>query len=253
MPSSLKIPYPPAFTNALNSLKLLNFDFVKFTPVECVKRVNFVESLYVTTILPIFAFGVVLICYLIHVHVINNCSCMLKFCEDRKKNYWETVEVDCYEPVKDGNDFLRNEDGTLQLQPSVKLGKNGKPVVKKVEGVAEDEKFRRTFVINPLWPSYLYGILYLSGIILPGITCKIFQMFVCYNLGYSTLCLMLCPMLLTFEFSLYLSKTNSTCTSTAITDPLHESNLKYSMVLKADSTIYCNSPTYYEGLRYFNR
>ena len=195
MPLSLKIPYPPAFTNALNSLKVLNFDFVKFTPVECVKRVNFVESLYVTTVLPLFALGVIIVCYLIHVHIINNCSCMLKFCEDRKKNYWETVDVDCYEPVKDGKDFLRNADGTVQLQPSVKLGKNGKPItdktgkpiVKKIEGVAEDERFRRSFVINPLWPSYLYGILYLSGIILPGITCKIFQMFVCYNLGYFNL------------------------------------------------------------------
>ena len=175
MPSSLKIPYPPGFTNALNSLKLLNFDFVKFTPVECVKRINFVESLYVTTTMPIFGFLVIFLCYLIHVSIINNCCCMLKFCEERKKNYWETVVVHNYHPVKNnkGDDYIRDKNNKVLLEKSDKT----------TEGVAQDERFRRSFVINPLWPSYAYGLLYISGIILPGITCKIFQMFVCYDIG----------------------------------------------------------------------
>jgi len=174
MPSSLKISFPPAFTNALNSLKILDFDFVKFTPVECVKQVNFVESLYITTLAPIFGFGIVVLCYLIHVSIINHCSCMLKICEERKKNYWETVSVDCYEPVR-ANGEIVYKDGKMKL----KRNQSGE----KVEGIAQDDRFRRSFVINPLWPTYMYGLLYITSIILPGITSKIFQMFVCYDLG----------------------------------------------------------------------
>ena len=195
MPVSLKITFPPAFTNALNALKLLNFDFVKFTPVECVKRINFVESLYITTLAPIISLFLIIAMYLIHVYIITNCCCMLKSCQARKRDYFEQVEVEDYEPVRGNDDEIQyGDDGHMKLQPVVLRDKTGspvldpktkEPVLQRTEGVASGEKFRRTFVINPLWPSYLYGILYISAMILPGITCKIFQMFVCYDIGMS--------------------------------------------------------------------
>jgi hypothetical protein len=65
MPSTISLSYPPGYTNMMNSLKILNLDFIKFVPIQCTQEFNFLSSLYVNTLLPIVGTAVLYLVYLL--------------------------------------------------------------------------------------------------------------------------------------------------------------------------------------------
>jgi len=66
MPASLSVTFPPQFTSLLQSIKILSFDFVKFTPVGCVRKTDYIDSLMIATLVPLVFFVVVFVAFCLH-------------------------------------------------------------------------------------------------------------------------------------------------------------------------------------------
>lgn len=65
MPSTISLSYPPGYISLLNSLKVLNLDFIKFVPIQCTEEFNFLTSLYVNTLVPIIGTALLYLVYLL--------------------------------------------------------------------------------------------------------------------------------------------------------------------------------------------
>ena len=63
-PGSLRIHWGPAFTQFINSMSFLNFDFVKILPIQCYSEFNYIASMEAATLVPILITGLVVCIYL---------------------------------------------------------------------------------------------------------------------------------------------------------------------------------------------
>ena len=56
MPIALQVSLPPRFSSFLSIFRFLSLDFISLIPVDCIKHINFIENLVISTLLPFAAF-----------------------------------------------------------------------------------------------------------------------------------------------------------------------------------------------------
>ena len=174
MPSSLVIVYPPEFTRILQSFKILSFDFVKFTPVECVQRIDFIDSMMVTTLVPIFGFAVLVLAFMIHLGVLH-CKYYGTVCFPSSPSSPSPSAAGDNQLIGDKN---RSINGYAMAASTddielVNMGERGAERGQVIgdgttNGATAGEVKPFKTVRDNLFKNYLSFVLYISSLILPG-------------------------------------------------------------------------------------